>query len=184
MTTCSEQCQTEAAACAVCEAREPRPYRQRAYAWGGRHFDLVRCAACGHVYVHPRPARNELGRMYEDPSYYTDGYNLGVEDENYFERKDQLLLEYDQVLRRLEAEVGPRGSLFELGAAGGFLLEAARGRGWRAAGVEVSPVAARYAREELGLDVYEGQLADSPYGPASFDVVVGGQRARAHPRPA
>lgn len=158
--------------CAVCGSDDPAPYRPGMYRVGDRPFDLVRCRACGLVYVDPRPDAETLAWMYDDPDYFVDGYNLGVEDECYFDRADELLAQYDGEVARLEAEVGGRGRMLELGSAGGFFLEAARRRGWEVRGVELSPVAARYSREELGLEVFEGWLEDAPYEPASFDVAI------------
>ena len=162
----------ERVACSVCRASDARPYRTRMYAIGSVRFDLVRCRHCGLVYVNPRPDGPTLARMYDDPAYYVHGYNLGVETESYFERKDELLAQYDLEVALLEREVGGPGAVLELGSAGGFFLEAARRRGWRASGIELSPVAARYSKEELGLEVFEGLLADAPYAPASFDLAV------------
>lgn len=159
-------------ACAVCGADDARPYRAAMYAIGPRTFDMVRCRRCGLVYCNPRPDAGTLGRMYDDEEYYTHGYNLGVEDQNYFERKDELIAEADTEWAVLEQEVGGRGAALELGSAGGFFLEGARRRGWQVAGVELSPPAARYSREVLGLEVFEGWLADAPYEPERFDVAV------------
>ena len=53
--------------------------------------------------------------MYDDPEYYTHGYNLGVESRNYFDRKDELLAHYDGEVEVLEEEVGGRGRMLELG---------------------------------------------------------------------
>ena len=158
--------------CAVCDGDQARTYRSRMYAIGAVRFDLVRCRCCGLVYVDPRPDGATLARMYDDPAYYGEGYNLGVESENYFERKDELLRLYDAELERIEREVGGRGDVLELGSAGGFFLEAGRRRGWRVRGVELSPVAARYSKAELGLDVFEGLLEDAPFEPRSFDLCV------------
>ncbi len=162
----------ESWACAVCGADDSRPYREKMYAIGEVRFDLVRCSRCGLVYANPRPDGPTLGRMYDDPEYYTRGYNLGVEEQNYFERKDELLAQYDGEVAVLENETGGRGSLLELGSAGGFFIEAARRRGWKVQGIELSPPAARYSIEELGLPVFEGLLEEAPLEPGSFDVVV------------
>ena len=159
-------------ACAVCGADDGRPYRSRMYAIGERTFDLTRCRRCGLVYCNPRPDEGTLGRMYDDEEYYTHGYNLGVEDQNYFERRDELVAEAEEEWAVIESEVGGRGAALELGSAGGFFLEGARRRGWQVAGVELSPPAAGYSREELGLEVFEGWLADAPYEPGRFDVAV------------
>src|SRR5205085_9129658 len=118
----------------------------------------------------PRPAAATLGRLYSDPAYYTDGYNLGVETENYFERKDELVAQYERTARALARELGGTGDLLELGSAGGFFLEGARRAGFRVRGVELSAPATAFARRELGLEIFEGWLADAPFAPASFDV--------------
>ena len=163
----------EHTACVVCAADDARAYKRGMYAIGEQPFDLVRCRDCGFVYVDPRPDGESLARLYEDPDYYTEGYNLGVETENYFERRAELLEMYDATVEQIERErLGQRGALFELGSAGGFLLEAARRRGWTVRGVEVSPVAAQYSRREFGLDVFEGLLADAPLESGSFDVAI------------
>lgn len=141
------------------------------YRIGETRFDLVRCP-CGFVYVDPRPDGPTLGKMYDDADYYTEGYNLGVETENYFTRKDELLAHYDGVVAGLERTLRPPGDLLELGSAGGFFLEAARRRGWRVKGIEISPPAVEYSRRELGLEIHAGDLFEAPFAERSFDLVV------------
>ena len=160
--------------CAACGGDAPRPYRAGAYRIDEVAFDLVRCARCGLVYVDPRPDPAALARMYDDPHYFTEGYNLGVETECYFDRREELLALYDGQVAELQRETGREagGDLLELGSAGGFLLEAARRRGLRARGVELSEPAWRFSVEELGLDVFRGQLEDAPFPAASFDLAV------------
>jgi SAM-dependent methyltransferase len=158
--------------CALCSSDAPVLYRRGMYRFEGRAFDLVRCATCGLVYVDPRPDGPSLARMYEDPEYFTQGYNLGVETENYFERAQELLVQYDGEVAELERETGGFTRLLELGSAGGFLLEAARRRGHQVRGVELSPVAARFAKEQLGLEIHEGWLEEAPFEPGSFDLAV------------
>lgn len=163
---------TEKTRCVVCGSDDARPYRGGMYRIGATSFDLVRCA-CGMVYVDPRPDGPTLGAMYDDADYYTDGYNLGVETQNYFERRDELLALYDGVVAQYERETGiAKGAFFELGSAGGFFLEAARRRGWRVQGVELSPPAAEYSIRELGLPVFRGLLEEAPFRPQSFDVAL------------
>ncbi|HVS09024.1 MAG TPA: class I SAM-dependent methyltransferase [Planctomycetota bacterium] len=160
--------------CPLCGERRPRLYRRGMYAIGRERYDLVRCP-CGAVYVDPRPDPAAMSRLYGDPAYYTEGYNLGVETENYFERRDELLAQYDGEVARLEREAGrgsSRGDLLELGSAGGFFLEAARRRGWRVRGIEIAAAAAEYSRRELGLDVFQGELAQAPFERGSFDLAV------------
>ncbi len=162
----------ERAGCLLCSGADAAPYRRGMYRCGEQRFDLVRCGFCGLVHVDPLPDGEALARMYADLRYFTDGYNLGVETESYFERGPELLAQYDGEVARLERETGGFGRLLELGAAGGFFLEAARRRGHRVQGVELSAPAARFAREELGLEIHVGLLEDAPYAPATFDLAV------------
>jgi SAM-dependent methyltransferase len=163
---------TESVPCPVCGADSPRDYCAAMYRIGETPFDLVRCA-CGMVYVNPRPDSATLSALYDDPDYYTEGYNLGVETENYFARRDELIALYEAALAGYEHETKRSGGdLFELGSAGGFFLEAGRRRGWRVKGVELSGPAAEYSIRELGLDVFRGQLEDAPYPEPSFDLAL------------
>jgi SAM-dependent methyltransferase len=139
------------------------------YLFEGISFDLVRCR-CGLVYVQPTPEPDAIARMYDDPEYYTHGYNLGVEPDNYFDRRDELVRQYERTARELAREIGRTGDLLELGSAGGFFLEGARRAGFRVRGVELSREAAEYSRRELGLDVFHGRLESAPLAPRSFDV--------------
>ena len=140
------------------------------YRIGEASFDLVRCP-CSMVYVDPRPDGPTIGWMYDDPEYYTHGYNLGVESQNYFTRRDELVLQYEATARALAEEIGGMGELYEIGSAGGFFLEGARRAGFRVRGAELSPPAIEYARGELGLEIFAGEFEDAPIPDASLDVV-------------
>lgn len=158
--------------CAVCDADDSSIYSPQMYALDDRLFDLVQCNVCGFVYINPRPGPATYRWLYDTPDYYDRDYNLGVETDNYFSRREELVSHYSTILEALENEIGIKGNLLELGSAGGFFLEAARCRGWRVAGVEISPVAVQYSRNEFGFDIFEGLLLDSPFSDESFDLIV------------
>jgi len=63
------------------------------------------------------------------------------------------------------------GKILDVGCGPGLALAAYRERGWTPFGVEVSPVAAGYAREVLGLSVHQGELLDAGFPSKSMDVV-------------
>jgi SAM-dependent methyltransferase len=160
---------TEHVHCPICGEDRGRPYRRDMYRIGDVRFSLVRCP-CGMVYVDPRPDGPTLGLMYADPDYYTEGYNLGVETENYFERRDELIAKYEGTARDIAREIGRTADLLELGSAGGFFLEGARRAGFRVKGVELSPPAVEFARRELELEIFEGLLEKAPWPEPSFDL--------------
>ena len=64
------------------------------------------------------------------------------------------------------------GRLLDIGCGNGRYLSTMRKLGWRTSGVEKSPKASRYAKEELHLDVNTGDLLDYKYHDKSFDAVT------------
>jgi SAM-dependent methyltransferase len=75
-------------------------------------------------------------------------------------------------LAELERWCPVRGRLLEVGAAYGHSLDLARKRGWDVEGVELSPRAAAYARENFGLTVFNCDLVETPLSDESFDAVI------------
>lgn len=63
------------------------------------------------------------------------------------------------------------GRILDVGCGLGFALALYRERGWTPFGVEPSPVAARYAREVLGLSVHQGELLDARFPSRFVDAV-------------
>lgn len=64
------------------------------------------------------------------------------------------------------------GRLLDVGCGSGELLERHVALGWGGWGVEISPEAARYAREQRGLRVWQGDLPGASFPAATFDMVV------------
>ncbi len=158
--------------CAICSGGSFRSYAEAMYRLDGVSLDLARCLGCGFVFVTPRPSADRLKRLYATEDYYERDYTLGVSQRSYFARREELLRHYDGVVRRFDHDGLPSGRrFFEVGAAGGFLLEAARRRGFQSSGVEISPFAAEYAAREFGLDVKVGDIGDVEIDPESQDIV-------------
>src|SRR6202007_1451375 len=103
----------------------------------------------GLVFVGAVPSREQLIAMY-DVSYYEDGGQPGYA--GYAEAEQRKRHHDPTLLDQIEA-LGQRGDLLEIGCAYGYFLDEARRRGWRVRGVEPSEHAARYAIDELGLEV-------------------------------
>ena len=122
-------------------------------------YDVVRCRRCGLVFVWPQPAPEDLEALYSSGAYHAEIDE--AERRRYAERR----------MDEIERLVPPSGRLLDVGCSRGYLLEAARHRGWQAVGVEVNRHAAEIARSR-GLEVHRGTLADAPFPPESFDVVT------------
>jgi len=125
---------------------------------------VVRCRLCGLVYVTPQPESETYGE-----EYFTRPREKG--GRTFIENREGLERFFDGRLAAIERYRTP-GRLLEVGCALGYLLNAARKRGWDATGVEISEFAAKYARARFGHRVLCGRLEDLPLDEASFDVVV------------
>jgi 2-polyprenyl-3-methyl-5-hydroxy-6-metoxy-1,4-benzoquinol methylase len=127
----------------------------------GRNDGYFFCRHCHLVRVWPPPTEETLQR------YYADSYQ--VDRDNYMhgiKRNGEHLL---NALARQTAA----GRLLEIGSSWGGFLTLAASRGWKVAGVELSPDTAHWACEHDGHEVHCGTLASSPFiGRGQFDVVV------------
>lgn len=159
-------------------------------------FPVVRCRRCGLVYLNPRPRSEDLSKYY--PSDYRAYKKVKTRKRRLADRISAVVLRayygygsngrMASLLKRillaplfLLFSLNPRnsvvipyhgsGRLLDIGCGSGKFLHFARGFGWDVHGVELDKEAARYAREELGMDVRTGVLSDQEYEAASFDVV-------------
>lgn len=115
---------------------------------------LVRCTTCGLGMLPPQWADAVRYEEAADP-YYT-------------EQARERIANADRLLRLVPGG----GRLLDVGCACGFLLVAARERGFEAEGVEMSQWASEYARREYGLPVHTGRLDELALRAESYDVVV------------
>jgi len=122
--------------------------------------DIVECANCGHRQLGRMPSEVELLSLY-----------VGARADHYVDEVEGQLATAHATLAQIEKHV-PVGRILDLGCWVGFLLRAARERGWETTGVEPSDFAAQYAREELGLDIIQADLLTAPLEPGSFDAIL------------
>jgi 2-polyprenyl-3-methyl-5-hydroxy-6-metoxy-1,4-benzoquinol methylase len=135
-------------------------------------IDMVRCRACGLVYVDRRVHEEDLGSVYGEAYFRSsDSQELGYDD--YVGERPNLARTFDRRVRNIERALGRRGGrLLDIGCATGFFLDVARSRGFEVQGVEISAYAAGVARQELGLDVHLGPLRSFPRPEQAFDVIT------------
>jgi 2-polyprenyl-3-methyl-5-hydroxy-6-metoxy-1,4-benzoquinol methylase len=115
-----------------------------------------------------------LSKLY-DKEYYRTGQEshsarwAGSGD--YIADESRLLKAFDEHMADAERYHRP-GRLLELGCAAGFLLEAARRRGWSVTGLDISDFATQHARERFGLDARVQTVAAARFDPGAFDVIA------------
>ena len=144
----------ESVDCPLC-GREPRPF---GVDFQGLH--LARCGACGLEFQHPRPVFEQLAAAVYTTDYHPAGHAaVDRGRERTFARQMDRLERY---VRRRPA------ALLDVGCGAGALLGYARGRGWEAAGTDISVTEA--ARRH-GAPIWEGQLPDIDFDGACFDAI-------------
>lgn len=127
---------------------------------------IVRCRGCGIVYVNPmvkEPEKNYWGdekKYFEEARLIFEGKAKSHRDRNYLED-----------LRVIE-KIKPKGNFLDIGTNAGFFLRHTRGRKWKVAGVDPSPILSEMARKYFGLNVKTSYLDKAGFEDEYFDVVT------------
>ena len=133
-------------------------------------FKVIRCEHCGFVHVTPIPTKEDLKETYTH-EYYSSEKPLYIE--RYLQDKDWWDATYSARYEIYEKNLEPlQRSVLDIGSGPGLFLAVGKERGWKTKGVEISQIAANYAREELKLDIEEIFLTEETFGRlGKFDVV-------------
>jgi 2-polyprenyl-3-methyl-5-hydroxy-6-metoxy-1,4-benzoquinol methylase len=148
-------------ACLLCEGQNPVSF------FNEDGLDLLKCTDCGLVFAWPISDRHLLKqrRLWED-----NYSNLGNEKEQLDTYGHRLPI-FEAFFRKKEIK-NKRGSVLDVGCADGLFLTVARGAGWKAFGVEPSPVVSEFARRHHGLDVVTGDLFCENLVHHSYDLIT------------
>jgi 2-polyprenyl-3-methyl-5-hydroxy-6-metoxy-1,4-benzoquinol methylase len=132
---------------------------------------IVRCRECGIVFTHPRPNPS----LYNKPAYFT-------EKNQYLSRLPEFQNIFNRILDRIEKHK-KNGLMLDVGCGPGIFLDLASKRGWTVYGIDISHWAIQYARDELKLQVIEGELSPDLFPPQNFDVVIANHSLEHMPDP-
>ena len=132
-------------------------------------FEMHRCLRCDVVYLDPRPAPSELGRIY-GPDYHAydfteERFGLSYRLRSAIERRR--LLDWC-------GRLGAGARIIDIGAGDGFHLGILRDAGhptWSLEGVEPDHKAAAVARA-AGIDVHAGFIEELSLDEASYDFAI------------
>jgi 2-polyprenyl-3-methyl-5-hydroxy-6-metoxy-1,4-benzoquinol methylase len=155
-------------ACPTCGSTEAAPELEK------DHLSIVRCRACDLVYVSPTFDESHYKSVYASTEYQDIVRDLGIKSHEY--RVQRFGTERVELMaRHLSPDPGlsparPRVRYLDVGCSTGFVVEAARDRGWEAIGTDLNPSAIEYGRSR-GLDVRDVALEDAGFEPASFDAI-------------
>ena len=138
-------------------AAEPSAYRCTSFAHKS-HGPIWACLDCGLLFQWPRPDPAALARIYGE-----------VVDPLYMAERENRILTFRRVVRRLDAGAGRR--LLDVGACCGYFLEVARQAGFQAEGLELSRWAAQHARA-VGLEVRMETLAERAASGERYQLIT------------
>ncbi|GAB4487454.1 MAG: methyltransferase domain-containing protein [Thermodesulfovibrionales bacterium] len=141
--------------CGLCGGENSKGYLKS----GG--YSLVRCSGCGLVYTENF---SESAISYSEDRYFT-------QRNQYVQRWDEFCAIFSVLFDKI-CRFKDGGTLLDVGAGVGCLASIAQARGFTVSGVEVSEWAARFARDEKGLNIITGKLEDAGFEKESFDVIV------------
>jgi len=124
------------------------------------------------LYRAPCPDPDELAHDY-DEHYFRQDYEAHSDGigRDYLSDREGLMQSFDAHLADLERLCRP-GRLLDVGCAAGFLLAAARRRGWEVVGLEMSAFAADYARREFSLEVRQEPVDQASFPQGAFDAIT------------
>ena len=124
------------------------------------HQRIGHCRACGHRWMRT----SEAEQQQIEQSVYTDGY-AGYRSDPVFEQAIRSLLD-QEIAPRLPQEA----RILDVGCGAGDFLIAAKERGFRPLGIDVSEDGARLCREK-GLEALAGDFLTEDFG-TKFDAVT------------
>ncbi|MCB9849906.1 MAG: class I SAM-dependent methyltransferase [Phycisphaerales bacterium] len=114
-----------------------------------REYTIAQCMCCGLA--------RTCGADFDFTEFYGEDYFVGAVGEkgynDYFALAGALTRTNRSRVRRLKRMLPTATSLLDVGCGPGFFLEQAKQGGLRTQGLEVSPFAAHYGREQLGLAI-------------------------------
>jgi SAM-dependent methyltransferase len=136
---------------------------------------FLRCRDCGSATLDPLPSPEQLVSLY--PSDYTFKPEPGRSALPRFLQMIEWRCFYEPGFRRRVALMRRltglhSGHVLEVGCGSGLFLRYLREAGYAVEGVETSKADVRYARERIGLTVFEGALETLPLAPRHYDAVV------------
>jgi SAM-dependent methyltransferase len=121
------------------------------------------------MFVENAPSIKYLKKFYSQPYFCGD-----VRREGYFDYIGDKKITTRNSLKRLKEieRYKQAGTLLDVGCAAGFFVETAVKHRWEAYGVELSEFASEFARNTLGLNVFNGTFLESNFPAGYFDVIT------------
>lgn len=156
-------------------------------------FRVVKCENCGLIYTNPRPPKDIILQYYPQETYYSysqynrnkslkiklkeivmeeAGHYHQAKGKGFFQKCISQVLCF--VLKGNVSVIVPfikKGKILDVGCGSGQFLNLLKKYDWEVYGVEISPKAVEEVNN-LGLNIFIGELVDAKYPQRYFDTVV------------
>jgi len=125
------------------------------------YFEAVRCQKCELVIIDPSLNQDGLN------AYYNDYIGNRFDQKQKFEDRK---VQYQIDKAFIESHIA-EGNVLDVGCNGGFFLNALSGN-FNKYGIEIDPKAVQYAKEEFGIDVFQGEIGNDKFEDGFFDLII------------
>ena len=133
------------------------------------HMRIVRCRQCDLVFVNPTFDEAHYKQVYASQAYQDIVRDLGINSHEY--RVNRFGTERVRMMgEHLRVPNGRAPRYLDVGCSTGFVVEAARDKGWDATGIDLNPSAIEFGRSR-GLDLRTVALDEAGFAPRTFDAV-------------
>jgi 2-polyprenyl-3-methyl-5-hydroxy-6-metoxy-1,4-benzoquinol methylase len=133
------------------------------------HMRIVRCKVCDLVFVNPTFDEAHYKQVYASQAYQDIVRDLGISSHEY--RVNRFGSERVGMMgEHLRPPNGRPPRYLDVGCSTGFVVEAARDKGWEAIGIDLNPSAIEFGRSR-GLDLRTVALEEAGFAPRTFDAV-------------
>lgn len=134
-------------------------------------FSVVKCKKCGLVYTNPRPVQKNISNYYPNEYWEMDEVdNVSNDIETKLKKFAHKFI--NKISYKMTVPPKQGGKILDIGCGDGTGLLKLKKEGWETYGVEISDLAAKYAREKRGLAVFTGTVEDAEFDAEFFDGIV------------
>lgn len=122
-----------------------------------------KCTDCGLIYISPRPTEQEIANLYGHDEAH-------IPAQAHIEQSFSKRLAARHALKII-SKYKKTGTLLEIGAGAGYLLDEARSMGFEPVGIELNPTQADFIRTHFDIPCEQQQLSTQSFGTQRFDIV-------------
>lgn len=160
--------------CPLCQSKKIRPIKtEQNKFYGNEHpevlvFDkvwvqLLKCDDCSFAFCKEIPSSSSFFQNRYDNHHFDPEAEVG------HVRKSEIV---DEIFNRFASYGVSTGKLLDIGSFAGQLLRNANERGFEPHGAELNPKLAKFTKEKLGFNVFQGEFQKLDIEGQNFDAIT------------